>query len=137
MSFAKKFVAVAAVLGTLVCVSTASAGFTPPSDITPYLPANNVTTVTKIATFANTDVYACSMGGTISVPKGTALAVVIVRAESNCAYQKFIAATTAPGDNQNAAVMQAALIWYTTKIYLPYYYPLMSAAAKGNLVRHR
>jgi hypothetical protein len=137
MSFAKKFVGLAAVLGTLVCVSTASAGFTPPSNITPYLPANNVTTVTKIATFANVDVYSCSMGGTISVPKGTPLAQVVVRAESNCAYQKFLNDTTAPGDRLNAGVMQAAVIWYTTNIYLPYYQPLLSAAAKGNLVRHR
>jgi hypothetical protein len=126
MRFAKKFVAVAAVLGSMAFASTASAQFTPPSSVAPYLPAANVTTVTLIASFGNVNVYLCSMGGTIAVAKGTPTSNVIVTAESNCAYQKFLAATLAPGSNTNPGVVQAALIWYTSNIYLPYYRPLIS-----------
>lgn len=140
MCFAKKFVAFAAVFGMLAFVSTASAAFTPPSSIAPYLPAANATTAVKILTVGNTDVYRCGMGGTITVPKGTPMATVLVLAASNCSWKNFLANTTAPGDNASSQVVQAAQLWWTSNIYLPYYYPLLNASAavsKASAVRQR
>jgi hypothetical protein len=141
MRFVTKFVAAAAVLGTLAFASTASAGFTPPSSLVPYLPAANQATVTQTGAFGNVVIYTCSMGGTISVVKGTPLAQVVVRAESNCSWQKFLTSTVAPGDLTNGSVVQASQIYWTQNVYIPYYLPLLQAAsgpsAKAAAVRRR
>src|ERR1700722_17289710 len=130
MRYAKTFAALA-VCGTLAFAGQASAGFTPPGNLTPYLPAANQVTVTKTASFGNVAVYSCSMGGSLSVPASTPLAQVIVKASANCSWTAFLANTTAPGDNANGAVVQSALIWWTSNVYLRYYAPLLNAAAKS------
>jgi hypothetical protein len=129
MLFGKKFVALAAVVGCLACVSTASAGFTPPTNIAPFLPAANQATVTQTGTLGGLVIYSCSMGGTIMVAKGTPLAQVVVKAEGNCSWQKFLVATVPASDRTNPAVVQAATLWWTQNIYAPYYAPLLNGAS--------
>jgi hypothetical protein len=125
MRFLQKSVAAAAVIGLLALAPRASAQFTPPSSIAPYLPAANPVTVNKIASFGTYSLYSCSMGGNVVVPSSYTVAMTQVVASSNCSWKAFVAATV-QGSN-GAAVVQAQN-WWNANINYPYYNPLFLAA---------
>jgi hypothetical protein len=129
MQYAKKVVGMAAVLGLLGFASQASAGFTPPSSITPYLPANNAVTVTVLLSNAKLTYYRCSMGGVLTVATGTPMSAVLVYGANNCAWANFQAATVGAGASSSDVLTAQA--WYNANIYFPYYAPLLNAAAKS------
>jgi hypothetical protein len=121
MRFEKKFVALVAVLTGVAFVGQASA-FVAPTNIVPFLPPLNVVTVTKLkSTVPGVDLYLCSTGTTLSVTAGTPLASVQKLACSNLAFAKFKAATLTPAQQANPIQLQAATIWFMTKIGRPYY----------------
>jgi len=121
MRFAKKFVAVAAVLGVVACAGRVSA-FTAPTSIVPFLPAANVVTVVKMnSTVAGVDQYQCSTGNVLSVAAGTPLAKVQSLACSNLAFAKFKAATLTPAQQVNPLQLQIAGMWFMNNIGRPYY----------------
>jgi hypothetical protein len=131
MRFVQKCFAVAAVFGFLALVPKASAQFTPPSSLTPYLPANNAVTVTKAATIGSTTVYACSMGGSIAVKSSTPMAAVLLLASENCAWQTFRVATVAPGSLNNGSVVAQSQAWFNANVAQPYYTPAITAATNA------
>jgi hypothetical protein len=128
MQFVQKTLAAVAVFGFLALAPKASAQFTAPSSITPFLPASNVVTVKKITTVGSYTIYSCSMGGYISVPTSYSLAAVQVVASSNCSWTAFKAATVAPGSQTNGAVLTQAQNWWNANVNYPYYAPLLAAA---------
>jgi hypothetical protein len=128
MQLVKKSIAVAAVVGVLALAPKATAGFTPPSNITPFLPASNSVTVNKIATVGSYSIYACSMGGTVAVPTSYSLGLVQVIASSNCSWTKFKAATISADSINNPTVVTQAQNWWNANINNPYYGPLVAAA---------
>jgi hypothetical protein len=134
MRFAKKSLALAAVAGFLALTPKASAGFTPPSSLTPFLPAANVVTVSKLMTVGSYTVYSCSMGSTIVVPSSYSLALTQVVASSNCSWSKFQTATISADSRNNGTVVTQAQNWWNANINVPYYGPLTSAA-RGAAVR--
>jgi hypothetical protein len=133
MQSVKKAIALAAVVGFLGVVPAASAGFTPPTNIAPYLPAANAVTVTKVATIGNRVLYACSMGGGIILPASVPMAQVQVLASANCSWQAFRLATVSSGSLSDPNAVNAAQAWWLANIDTPYYVPLLNAA-KGAAV---
>jgi hypothetical protein len=120
MRFAK-FAGLAAVLSVVAFGGRASA-FTAPKIITPYLPANNVVTVTKIqSSVSGVDQYHCSTGTVLSVTAGTPLATVQKLACSNLAFAKFKAATLTVAQQKNPLQVQQATVWFLNNIGRPYY----------------
>jgi hypothetical protein len=128
MQSVKKVLAVAAVAGFLGFVPAASAGFTPPTNIAPYLPAANAVTVTKVATIGKNVLYACSMGGGIILPASVPMAQVQILASANCSWQAFRLATVSSDSLGNPNVVNQAQAWWLANIDTPYYGPLLSAA---------
>jgi hypothetical protein len=128
MQSVKKSIALAAVVGFLAVAPKASAGFTPPTNITPYLPANNVVTVQKVGTVGSMAIYQCSMGGKIVVSATAPVALVQVLGAQSCAWQAFRLATISANSlSDNTANIQAQQ-WFTANVAVPYYAPLLSAA---------
>jgi hypothetical protein len=134
MQLVKKSLALAAVAGFLALTPKASAGFTPPTSLTPFLPAANAVTVNKLMTVGSYTVYSCSMGSTIVVPSSYSLSLVQVVASSNCSWSKFQAATISADSRNNGTVVTQAQNWWNANINVPYYGPL-SAAAKASAAK--
>jgi hypothetical protein len=121
MHLAKKFAAMATVVTALALAGQASA-FTPPTTLVPYLPANNLVTITKIkSTVPGVDQYLCSTGTVLSVAAGTPVASVQKLAASNLAFAKFKAATLTPAQQVNPVQLQLATIWFMNNIGRPLY----------------
>jgi hypothetical protein len=144
MSFVQKSLAVVAVFGFLALAPKASAQFTPPSSLTPFLPASNVVTIKKVASVGAYTIYSCSMGGLVTVPTSYSLAAATVVASSNCSWTEFKAATVGAGSQTNSAVLTVAQNWWNANISFPYYSPLLAAAqsasaktASAALIRRR
>jgi hypothetical protein len=121
MHLSKKLVGVAAVVAFLAFAPAASAGFTPPTDITPYLPANNAVTVTRISSNAAIDVYRPSAGPLLTVRHNTPMATVLKAASANLSWTKFLAATVSPDSQHDASVVQTAQVWFIQNIYNRFY----------------
>jgi hypothetical protein len=121
MRYAKTIVAVAAVAGILATAPTASA-FTAPSSIVPYMPANNVVTVSKLnSNIAGVDQYMCSTGVVLSVTANTPMSTVQKLAASNLAFSKFKNATLTAAQRFNPIQLQQATIWFMNNIGRPLY----------------
>jgi hypothetical protein len=130
MRFVQKTFAVVAVFGFLAFAPKVSAGFTPPSNLLPFLPAANQVTVVKVAQIGATAIYSCSMGGGVAVPAATPVAQVRVIASENCSWQAFRLATA----TSDSASQIAAQNWWQQNICNPYYTPLLAAAKTSALV---
>ena|ERR1700722_1942730 len=129
MRLAKVFVG-AAVL-SLMFGGLAQASFTAPTNIAPFLPANNQATVVKVKSTASLDVYVCAQTGVpFAVAKGTALAVVVQKASLGWAWVKLLAATGLT-NSTSLSDLQAANTWFAVTIA-----PLYSAPT-ANVARPR
>lgn len=127
----------------ILFVSFSAMAFTPPSDITPYKPANNVVVVTPIVSgMPNVDQYDVSDTTVLvdrfgnctsfvspglqlnsciySVSAGTSLKLVNKLAAGNNAWAKFKAATLTPAEQVNPTQLQTAMIWFFQHIYVLY-----------------
>jgi hypothetical protein len=105
--------------------------FTAPTNITPFLPANNQATVVKVKTTATLDVYTVTQtGAVIAVPKGTALAIVLQKASLSWAWVKVLAVTGLT-NSTSLTDLQAANTWFASTIAPLYTVPGANALRAG------
>jgi hypothetical protein len=125
-------------------LASSAFAFTPPTDITSLLPANNQVTVTaKTSVIPNVDQYTVSdtvvavdsfgncesvlsaeltlTSCTYSVSAGTAESQADILASANQAWAKLKAESLTAAQAVNPTQLQTAMIWFMNNVYVPYY----------------
>jgi hypothetical protein len=112
----------------LLATVPARAVFTPPTDLTPFLPANNPASVTKVTTVGLYTIYSWTGGGlsgTIAAPTSYTVGQATVLAQTNESWTRFQAATLS---QPSQADITAAQNFFNANINQPFYAPLFKAA---------